>query len=125
VLANHLKAAVTTTPVRRLCPHCRRQAAPRDEMLARLGLMREEVGRAFVAGECDRCAGVGYLGVIGCSSLMLMDRELAAALRGGVGRAQLAAAVAQAGGRPLLQVGLDMVRDGLTSLEELARCLPQ
>lgn len=52
---------------------------------------------------------------------MLIDKDLAAVLRHGPSRAELIEAMEQAGARPLLQVGLDMVRQGLTSLEELAR----
>ncbi|MCJ7543777.1 MAG: hypothetical protein MUP47_04300, partial [Phycisphaerae bacterium] len=125
VLAGNLKAVVATTTVRRLCPHCRRPIAPDDETLAQLGLMAEEVGQAFAPGGCGECFNLGYCGVAGCSSAMLMDDRLAAVFRSGPSRAELAEAIEQAGARPLLRVGLDMVREGLTSLEELARCLPR
>ena len=87
--------------------------------------MRQEVGRAFAAVGCQECFHIGYSGVVGCSSTMWMDKDAAAAFRSGASRAELLAVIEQAGARPLLQVGLDMVRDGLTSLEELVRCLPR
>jgi type II secretory ATPase GspE/PulE/Tfp pilus assembly ATPase PilB-like protein/predicted transcriptional regulator len=126
-LAENLKAVVAYAPLRKLCPDCRQAAPPNPEVLTRLDLTVQNLGQTFVAsiaGSCPRCGGIGYLGTIGCSSAMMMDKNLAAVIRRGPSRAELAEAVEESGARPLLQVGLDMVREGITSLEELARVLP-
>lgn len=123
-LAVSLKAVVATTRVRRLCPDCRQPARGGDELPAQLGLTWQDVGRAYAPGSCPQCVTSGYRGVSGCSSAVLVDKDLATVIGSDPDRAELAAAVQRAGGRGLLQVGLDMVRQGLTSLEELVRALP-
>jgi len=124
-LADNLKAIVAYVPLRKLCPDCRQPALPREEMPTHLELGEQDVGEAFVAGGCSKCCGQGYLGAVGCSSTLLVDKDVAAAIRRSSSRAELTKAVEQAGARPLFQAGLEMVRAGITSLEELTRALPQ
>jgi general secretion pathway protein E len=124
-LADNLKAIVAYVPLRKLCSDCRQPALPSDQIPAHLGLGDQDVGEAFIAGGCPKCCGSGYLGTVGCSSALLVDKDVAAAIRRGPSRAELIEAIEQAGAKPLFQVGLEMVRTGMTSLEELTRALPQ
>lgn len=105
--------------VRRICPECGEPHVPDAELLARLGLppgtrVRHGVG----CGACDR---TGFRGRIGIYEMLIMSNRLRAMI---VARAPLnefrAAAVAE-GMKTLRMDGLEKVRAGETTVEEVLR----
>lgn len=99
--------------VRELCPHCRRQDNQgSEEIPGMLGL--SEAPPAFQAVGCGHCSLTGYAGRMPLLRL-LTGRELADALRD----TQRQVDVRQG----LIEAGLEKVRQGLTSLEEVARAI--
>jgi general secretion pathway protein E len=124
-LAANLLAVIAYTRIRTLCSDCKQPAAPDGQLLELLGL--DPAGDRFAslaAAGCPRCSGSGYAGTMGLLSVMMVDTTVAPAIRAGLAATELDEAARTAGFKDLRHIGLEKVRAGLTSLEELARILP-
>jgi type II secretory ATPase GspE/PulE/Tfp pilus assembly ATPase PilB-like protein len=101
--------------VRRLCPHCRREVSP-PAVMARQGLETawEPVG-------CPRCGGTGYHGRLGLYEQFVADEETREAITAGAPASKLREIARGRGFKTLWEIGLDAVRDGRTSPDELIR----
>jgi len=123
LLAATLEAVLAQRLVRRVCPDCREQHEPDPAWLARVG---EEPGawagvRLWRGRGCARCHGTGYRGRRGFFELLVADDELRDLVGSGAAPARLREAARSRGGRTLRDDGLRLVREGETTLEELAR----
>jgi type II secretory ATPase GspE/PulE/Tfp pilus assembly ATPase PilB-like protein len=124
-LASNLLAVVSFARVRILCPDCKTPAEPDGQLLEFLGLDPAQRNLGALAGQgCPRCSHTGYAGAMGLLSVMMVDGAIAQVVRTGATIEELNNAARRAGVKDLRQIGLDKVRAGLTSLEELARVLP-
>jgi hypothetical protein len=119
-----LLGSVSQRLVRRLCPKCREELPPPEPLLARLKLTAEQLPKIFKASAdgCRICQGSGYLGRTGLFELASGGalRRLIAA--GGTSE-QLRQAAVKDGMQPLRDAGMQLVVDGVTSLEEIQRTL--
>ena len=70
---------------------------------------------------CGRCGHTGYRGRIGLFSVMRMSDEIKELTVSGAAEAELAAAAREQGMLTLREDGLYKVRNGVTSIEEIAR----
>ena len=75
------------------------------------------------AAGCPRCSNTGYRGRVGIFQLLRMTDNLESLVASGASRDVLEQAAFDAGMRPLWEDGLAKVREGVTSVEELARVL--
>jgi type II secretory ATPase GspE/PulE/Tfp pilus assembly ATPase PilB-like protein len=72
-------------------------------------------------GGCDRCNGTGYRGRIGIFEILLMDEEMRSLVLRRSSADEIASAAVAKGMRRLREDGLEKVRLGLTSPEEVLR----
>jgi type II secretory ATPase GspE/PulE/Tfp pilus assembly ATPase PilB-like protein len=117
LLAGNVLAVIAQRLVRRLCPACKEAHAPDEAERALLG----SDAPIHRARGCVHCAYKGYRGRLPLMELLLMDEELDEAVLRGATPRELAALAEQRGWRRLLEDGLDHVRAGETSLDELGR----
>ena len=103
---------------RTLCPHCKRPADLTDAVRAEHGL--EDADVLEHAG-CIRCGWTGYHGRVGLYETMTLDEEIRKLLLDRSGVDAVANAAAAAGMRSMYDDGIEKVRQGLTSLVEIAR----
>jgi type IV pilus assembly protein PilB len=119
--ASALGCVVAQRLARLLCPDCKRRTLlPRSAL--EIGGFR--VGADIEAWEpvgCSRCGGGGYRGRIGLYSVMEMSEELKELTVSGAPEAEVEALAREQGMRTLREDGLEKVRQGLTSIEEVAR----
>jgi len=124
-LASTLLAVIATRTLRKLCENCKQQAEPSEELLGELDLSPRQLDcPIFTHGGCSRCSGSGYSGRTGLFSILRVDETIAALLRQNPSAAAIDRAAQKSGMKSLWQAGLQKVRDGITSLEELARIMP-
>lgn len=124
-LASALLGVISQRTVRRICPECRREVTPTADLLDRLNIRADDVNFPICRGDgCDACSRTGYSGRTGLFSLLPADGAVAAAMRSGAGADEIEIAAERAGMKSLRRAGLDKVRAGITSLEEIARVLP-
>ncbi|RDL26144.1 type II secretion system protein GspE [Serratia fonticola] len=117
LLAACLKLVIAQRLVRRLCPHCRH---PQVEILHFPTTLWPDPLIPWRAAGCEHCFG-GYYGRIGVYELLKITPEIQNALMQNASVIQLADIAQQQGQTTLLQAGLELVAQGITSLEELYR----
>jgi type II secretory ATPase GspE/PulE/Tfp pilus assembly ATPase PilB-like protein len=122
LIAGSLLGAISQRLVRRLCPHCRQEAAPDPQEASRFDLGPEE--RFFRATGCEACHGRGYKGRLGIYELFVPDAELADLVADGAPAHRLRELALQKGMRTLRDDALAKARAGLTSLAEVLRTVP-
>jgi type IV pilus assembly protein PilB len=115
VLAQHL--------VRTICPHCRMTYEPPAHVKQRVAEAFGPV-EAYVKGRgCSRCARTGLAGQIGLFERVSVDGNLAPRLERPQGRGEWREAIRAAGYPSLWVDGINKVRAGITSLDEVAMAL--
>ncbi|MEB3242231.1 MAG: GspE/PulE family protein [Cyanobacteriota bacterium] len=133
LVSSSLLGVVSQRLVRKLCPTCRVPHHPDPEELAHFGLMSSDEDsitfyRAHTvsigsADRCPTCLGRGYKGRVGVYEVLTMNESLSAAVAKRASTHEMRRLALEAGMKTLLGYGLDLVREGLTSLEEVERML--
>lgn len=128
-----LLGVVSQRLVRRLCPDCRVAHHPSTEELARFGLVASNESlitfyRGCIVppgseGTCPSCQGRGYAGRVGVYEVLTMTETLSSSVAKRVSTHELRRLALDSGMKTLLGYGLDLVRQGLTSLDEVERML--
>ncbi|MEW6414714.1 MAG: GspE/PulE family protein [Pseudomonadota bacterium] len=109
--------------VRVNCPHCAEAYAPGPQLLADSGIAPASAARYdFRAGRgCGHCRGSGYKGRRAIAEMMLLNDEIRERISTRAPIRQVKDAAARAGVRSLRESALDLVRQGITTLEEVNR----
>jgi general secretion pathway protein E len=105
LLSSSLLGVLAQRLVRKLCLHCKRQG---------------EDGHWHPVG-CEKCSHTGYKGRTGVYELMRVDHHVQALVHNRSPEQELVAAARTAGLRSMREDGERLVRDGVTSLEEVVR----
>jgi len=109
--------------VRRICAECRVETQVVPAALEAIGFPPEEA-RALVSYRgkgCMACNDTGYRGRIALYETMLLNEEIREAILTGVGTAELRELGRKHGMKTLRESGLQKLREGITTLEEVAR----
>jgi len=107
---------------RRLCEHCKTPAYLPDATLIATGFKIEELNTLQIYSPvgCERCTN-GYKGRIGIYQMMTLSDPMRALILEGGNAMQLAQLAKSEGINDLRSSGLNKIRMGITSLEEIAR----
>jgi type IV pilus assembly protein PilB len=107
---------------RRLCPYCKEQVHIPAEELINQGFRKDELQELTIykAVGCDQCTR-GYKGRIGIYEVMPLSEEMGRIIMEGGNSIQIADQARREGVNDLRQSGLNKVRMGMTSLEEINR----
>jgi len=120
MIASALKVVLAQRLVRRICPACRRA----------VGQMPQEVTEAFpdLAGMtiyagagCENCRHTGYSGRTAVFESFVVREGIAEMIAAGATTGALGNAAVAEGLVPLQRAGLELVRAGVTTLDELYR----
>jgi general secretion pathway protein E len=79
----------------------------------------------FQGAGCPDCRGIGYLGRVGVFELLTMDAELRRLVNARATEAEMLIAARASGLFTLRDEALRLVREGATTLEEIARVFPE
>ncbi|MCK9395216.1 MAG: type IV-A pilus assembly ATPase PilB [Methylobacter sp.] len=107
---------------RRLCEHCKAPANLPDKVLLDAGFKEEELRdlRIFSAVGCEHCTN-GYKGRVGIYQVLTLTDKMRTLILNGGNTDQLAECALAEGFNDLRRSGLNKVRMGITSLEEIDR----
>ena len=107
--------------VRINCPHCTRDHTPSNELLEQSGISDPQ-DYHFMAGiGCAHCRGTGFKGRKAVAEVLTLDDGLREMIVNKEPARRIRDAAIAGGTRMLRQSGLEMVRSGQTSLQELNR----
>lgn len=127
--ATSIKAVLAQRLVRRLCDNCFVEYEPsKRERAWMANVVGETVANKISlkqANGCHRCNNTGYRGRIGVFELLVINDEMADALRKADSAGFVAAARSSKGYRPLVVSALAEASKGVTSLSEVFRVAEQ
>jgi type IV pilus assembly protein PilB len=109
--------------VRRICKKCKKELEVPDEILREAQLQYEPGQRPKIqhGAGCPSCKGTGYSGRMALIEVITIDDDVRGMImKRSTGR-EIKLAAMKRGMRTLRMVGLDRVREGLTTLEEVMR----
>lgn len=119
LIANSLVGLVAQRLMRKVCPHCAREAAVTPQEQALLGRDIRTVRRG--AGRMH-CNGTGYRGRVAVHEIVAVDRSIRRMISRGAEAEEIEAyAREHQGMKSLREKGLELVREGVTTPEELLR----
>ncbi|MHC5210237.1 MAG: GspE/PulE family protein [Planctomycetota bacterium] len=123
LIVSTLEAVVAQRLVRTVCPDCRVEYEPGEDVLREIGLSSADaVGRKFAYGKgCERCNYSGHKGRRAIFEIMVMSERLRQLVLDGAPTQELRAAAIAEGMRPLRVSGQLAVLDGRTTVEEVLR----
>jgi type IV pilus assembly protein PilB len=123
LVANSINLVAAQRLVRRVCENCKAPHEIPAQQLVEAGLPEAELAsaRPMKGRGCDRCNGTGYKGRLGLFEIMeVSDAMRSLIVTNGNMKDVRTQAIAD-GMMPLRQAGMLKVRDGITTMEEVAR----
>jgi type IV pilus assembly protein PilB len=109
--------------LRRVCLQCRAPVAVAPHALIDIGLTPDETASlvCFKGQGCEACSGTGYKGRIAIYEVMLVDPELRDLVLRGGSALEIKREAIQRGMRTLRMSGLEKLKEGITTVEEVVR----
>ena len=110
--------------IRKLCNHCKHPLELDDEVMLQQGFQAEDLGSFTLYGPnidgCEHC-NHGYRDRLGVFEVMPVTEKISRLILKGASSAEIAEAEAEDGIFSLRRAGLEKVKQGLTSIEEINR----
>jgi len=117
-LGDTLKGVVAQRLLRKICTHCREQAAPIPEALRELSITDPEA-KFYEGRGCSRCRNTGFKGRVGIYEILLVDAELRSLIQTGATTDQISAAAHSNGIGTLRDEGLRRALAGEVTLADV------
>jgi len=123
LVANSINLIAAQRLIRRVCETCREPHDIPAEELLEAGLPESELPKvkAMKGRGCDRCVGTGYKGRLGLFEIMEVSEAMRALIVGSATIKEVRELAIEEGMSPLRRSGMMKVRDGITTIEEVAR----
>ncbi len=119
MIGSGIAGVISQRLVRKLCPKCKRLAPVSKAMAEQLGVKNGGKLRWHRAVGCPECLGAGYKGRIGIFEVIEMTENLQRAVLANESPSRLLQMADEDGRISIREAGLEKVRAGLTSPEEL------
>lgn len=107
--------------VRTICPHCRETYIPEPTIFERLNLDSSHDDTFYRGCGCDQCMDIGYRGRTGVYELLSINEKIRAAILANADAGSIRSLAIAEGMIPLRNAGLELARQGITTLEEVIR----
>jgi type II secretory ATPase GspE/PulE/Tfp pilus assembly ATPase PilB-like protein len=122
LLASAVSAVLNQRLVRKICPFCAEEYHPAGETIQKFNISTETT--TFVRGKgCDNCLYQGYSGRTVVAELVVMDDLLKEFVMKKPSISQLKEFLKERQNRTLLDDGLEKVKQGITTIEEIERVI--
>jgi type IV pilus assembly protein PilB len=109
--------------VRRICSYCKEPAEFPIGAITNAGFSAQEAPslKLFKGKGCERCSNTGYKGRVALIEVMDVDDSIRELILSGGSAYELRQKALQNGMIGLRESGLQKIRDGMTSIEEVVR----
>lgn len=121
LVASTVEAVLAQRLVRRVCSACAQPYTLTVEERLALSIPLDEKMEARKGAGCPECRGTGYIGRTGIFELLVMDDELREGLDRDAGAGPLTRMAQEKGMKLLYEDGVRLIREGLTTAEEVLR----
>ncbi|MFH0770025.1 MAG: ATPase, T2SS/T4P/T4SS family [Candidatus Peregrinibacteria bacterium] len=127
LLASTLEVIIGQRLVRRMCPQCRHSessghASLKDAFPGAAAYFAKEKGATlYRAKGCSACGGTGFKGRIGIYELLMVTPEIEELIVARRSSTDIANLARRQGMKTMFEDGLEKVKTGITSIEELLR----
>ncbi|MDQ4040683.1 MAG: Flp pilus assembly complex ATPase component TadA [Actinomycetota bacterium] len=121
LVASAIDCVVAQRLARTLCATCKKRVLIPAEVLRRNGFVAQYDLEAYEPGGCGRCNHSGYKGRTGLYEVMMVSPEIRELILERAPADRIGAVAIQQGMRRLREDGLEKVRQGRTSIAEVAR----
>jgi len=118
-LANHLNGVIAQRLVRRICGACKEPVILSETHMERLGFAPEDT--CYSGKGCVHCGYTGYRGVTGIFEILWCSETIRRLILRGSSAEELKAAALQEGMSTLRRNGLEKVKQGVTTINEVIR----
>jgi len=109
--------------VKKICPNCKEEEKIPMPALVKLGFSEDEANsvKCYRGRGCPACGNTGYKGRIGIYEVMPMKDQIKELTLEGASADEIRRTAVNLGMKTLRMSGLAKIKDGLTSVEEIAR----
>jgi type IV pilus assembly protein PilB len=121
LIASSVDCVVAQRLARKLCSHCKRRAVIPVQAMTDAGLRPVADLEGYEPVGCGRCNNSGYKGRVGLYSVMGMSERIKEMAVAQQPEAEIATAAREEGMCTLREDGVEKIRSGQTSLEEVLR----
>ncbi|MFH2108170.1 MAG: type IV-A pilus assembly ATPase PilB [Chrysiogenia bacterium] len=123
LVASALRLVQAQRLIRRLCSSCKSVGKIPAQTLIEIGFTPEEAKaiQIFEPKGCDKCSNTGYKGRVGLFEVMELDDEIREMIMIGASTSELRQKAKEKGMLTLRQSGLEKIKQGITSIEEVLR----
>jgi type IV pilus assembly protein PilB len=123
LVATSVHLIVAQRLVRRICTFCKEPFEVPPAALVQAGFSEHESRtlKLFRGRGCERCSNTGYKGRVGLYEVLEIEDELREMILSGGSAFELRQKAVQLGMMTLRGSGLQKIRDGMTTLEEVVR----
>lgn len=124
LVASSLTMVLSQRLARKLCPQCKVQDGNFNPAeLEDMGFSKDEISglELYGPGGCAECMGAGYKGRVGLFELMEVTEKLSRIISAQVSEDQLRKTALLEGMVTLRDAGLEKIRQGVTSVEEILK----
>ncbi|MEO1085374.1 MAG: ATPase, T2SS/T4P/T4SS family, partial [Acidobacteriota bacterium] len=123
LVATSVNLVVAQRLVRRVCKFCKEPFEINPAELVQIGFSEREARtlKLFKGRGCEQCGDTGYKGRVGLYEVMRVDDDVRDLILSGASSIELREKAVENGMITLRGSGLQKIRDGMTSIEEVAR----
>ncbi len=121
LIASSTIGVVAQRLLRRICPHCKTDYEPDNQLLKFLSIDHIQNQTFYKGKGCEQCNNTGYKGRIGAYEIMKVNDNIRDMIAAGSNTAELRQVAQEAGMMTLLEYSLSLAREGHTTLDEIIR----
>ncbi len=121
LIAASLNGVLAQRLVRRICPECKEIYKPPKNIVRYLEKTGLDAGQLFTGRGCECCRDSGYSGRIGIYELLVVDGKFRDMINKDSSVENMRRAFRESGGVSLFEDGIEKVKQGLTTIEEVMR----
>ena len=121
LIAASLNGILAQRLVRRVCTHCKEPYTAPDNLRKYLDIAQIQPGELIHGKGCDQCRNSGYSGRCGIHELLVVDDEFRQIINTDATVNSMRKAFRQSGWPNLFEDGLQKVKKGITTIDEILR----
>lgn len=121
LIASAVEGIVAQRLVREVCKYCKTMAIPDNKILELLKIPEGTVRETVVGKGCNRCNNTGYHGRTGIFEIFVMNEEFRHIISSNYKESEILKLAKTGGMKTLIEIGIEKVNLGITTLEELIR----